>query len=97
MISERRKISALTYLLPYQLGMYNSLYLRFHRVHQPHPAHGITGFQFLGDSRRLHHTGQHGVHPFTRHPVNIQQVQVQLFVYSQFPFVFPETKIQKPM
>ena len=66
MISERRKISALTYLLPYQLGLYNFLRLCFQRVHQPHPAHGVTGFQFLGDARRLHHAGQHGVHALPR-------------------------------
>ena len=33
------------------------LRLRFQRVQQPHPAHGVTGFQFLGDACRLHHTG----------------------------------------
>lgn len=69
---------ALTLLLKYQLGLYNFLRLRFQRVHQPHPAHGVTGFQFLGDARRLHYAGQHGVHPFTRRPVNPQQVRVQL-------------------
>ena len=26
--------------------------LRFQRVHQPHPAHRVTGFQFLGDARQ---------------------------------------------
>ena len=26
------------------------------------PAHGVTGFQFLGDARCLQHTGQHGIH-----------------------------------
>lgn len=31
-------------------------YLRFQRVHQPRPAHGVTGFQFFGDARRLQHT-----------------------------------------
>ena len=74
---------ALTLLLKYQLGLYNFLRLRFQRVHQPHPAHGVTGFQFLGDACRLHHAGQHGVHPFTRRPVNLQQVRVQLFVQNQ--------------
>ena len=49
---------ALTLLLKYQLGLYNFLRLRFQRVHQPHPAHGVTGFQFLGDARRFHHAGQ---------------------------------------
>lgn len=74
---------ALTLLLKYQLGLYNFLRLRFQRVHQPHPAHGVTGFQFLGDARRLHYAGQHGVHPFTRRPVNPQQVRVQLFAQNQ--------------
>ena len=46
---------ALTMLLEYQLEQYNSLRLRFQRVHQPHPAHGVTGFQFLGDACCLHH------------------------------------------
>ena len=40
-------------------------------------------FQFLSDARRLHHAGQHGVHPFTRRPVNLQQVWVQLFTQDQ--------------
>ena len=83
MISERRKISALTLLLKYQLGLYNFLRLRFQRVHQPHPAHGVTGFQFLGDARRFHHAGQHGVHALPRRPVNLQQVRVQLFAQNQ--------------
>ena len=61
----------------------NFLRLCFQRVHQPHPAHGVTGFQFLGDARRLHHAGQHGVHPLTRRPVNLQQVRVQLFTQNQ--------------
>lgn len=26
------------------------------------PAHGVTDFQFFGDARHLHHTGQYGVH-----------------------------------
>ena len=76
----------LTFIL--KSGKYNFLkncffYLRFQRVHQPHPAHGVTGFQFLGDARRLHHTGQHGVHPLPRRPVNLQQVRVQLFTQNQ--------------
>ena len=37
------------------------LRLRLQRVHQPHPAHGATGFQFLGNYRQampvLIHTG----------------------------------------
>ena len=37
----------------YQFIFYNFLRLRFQRVHQP-PAHGVTGFQFLGDARRIH-------------------------------------------
>ena len=45
----------------YQFIFYNFLRLRFQRVHQP-PAHGVTGFQFLGDARCLQHTGQHGIH-----------------------------------
>ena len=61
----------------------NFLRLCFQRVHQPHPAHGVTGFQFLGDARRLHHAGQHGVHPLPRRPVNLQQVRVQLFAQNQ--------------
>lgn len=48
---------ALTLLLKYQFRLYNFLCLRFQRVHQPHPAHGVTGFQFLGDAWRLHHAG----------------------------------------
>ena len=52
------------------------LRLRFQRVHQPHPAHGVTGFQFLGDARRLHHAGQHGVYALPRRPGNLQQVRV---------------------
>lgn len=74
---------ALTLLLKYQLRLYNFLRLRFQRVHQPRPAHRVTGFQFLGDARRLHHTGQHGVHPLPRRPVNLQQVRVQLFAQNQ--------------
>ena len=74
---------ALTLLLKYQLGLYNFLCLCFQRVHQPHPAHGVTGFQFLGDARRHQHPGQHGVHPFTCRPVNLQQVRVQLFAQNQ--------------
>ena len=71
----------LTFIL--KSGKYNFLkncffYLRFQRVHQPHPAHGVTGFQSLGDARRLHHAGQHGVHALPRRPVNLQQVRVQL-------------------
>ena len=45
---------------------------------QVKPAHRVTGFQFLGDARYLHHAGQHGVHPFLLRPVNLQQVRVQL-------------------
>ena len=61
----------LTFIL--KSGKYNFLkncffYLRFQRVHQPHPAHRVTSFQFLGNARRLHHPGQHGVHPFPRPP-----------------------------
>ena len=67
----------------YQFIFYNFLRLRFQRVHQPHPAHGVTGFQFLGDARRLNHTGQHSIHPFPRRPVNLQQVRVQLFAQNQ--------------
>ena len=74
---------ALTLLLKYQLRLYNFLRLRFQSVHQPRPAHRVTGFQFLGDARRLHHTGQHGVHPLPRRPVNLQQVRVQLFTQNQ--------------
>ena len=37
----------------------------------PPSAGGGTGFQFLGDARRLHHPGQHGFHPFPRRPVNL--------------------------
>ena len=66
----------------YQFRFYNFLHLRFQRVHQPHPAHGVTGFQFLGDACRLHHVGQHGVHPLPRRPVNLQQVRVQLFAQN---------------
>lgn len=58
-------------------------YLRFQCIHQPQPTHSVTDFQFLGDARRLHHAGQHGVHPFTRRPVNPQQVRVQLFAQNQ--------------
>ena len=29
------------------------LHLRFQRVHQPHPTHGVTGFQFLGDAASI--------------------------------------------
>ena len=76
----------LTFIL--KSGKYNFLkncffYLRFQRVHQPHPAHGVTGFQFLGNARRLHHAGQHSFHPFTRRQVNLQQVRVQLFAQNQ--------------
>ena len=76
----------LTFIL--KSGKYNFLkncffYLRFQRVHQPHPAHGVTGFQFLGNARRLHHAGQHSFHPFTRRQVNLQQVRVQLFTQNQ--------------
>ena len=70
-------------LLINQLCKNNFLHLRFQRVHQPHPAHGVTGFQFLGDARRLHHAGQHGVHPLPRRPINLQQVRVQLFAQNQ--------------
>ena len=61
----------------------NFLHLRFQRVHQPHPAHRGTGFQFLGDACRLHHAGQHGVHTLPRRPVNLQQVRIQLFTQNQ--------------
>ena len=40
-------------------------------------------FQFFDDARRLHHAGQHGLHPFPRRPVNLQQVRVQLFTQNQ--------------
>ena len=30
---------------------------------QPHPAHGVTGFQFLGDARLLHYAVQ-SIGPF---------------------------------
>ena len=40
-----------------QLLKNHFLRLRLQRVHQPHPAHGVTGFQFLGNARRLHHVG----------------------------------------
>ena len=33
------------------------LCLRFQRGSSAHPAHGVEGFQFLGDARRLHHAG----------------------------------------
>ena len=76
----------LTFIL--KSGKYNFLknclfYLRFQRVHQPHPAHGVTGFRFLGNARRLHHAGQHSFYPFTRRQVNLQQVRVQLFAQNQ--------------
>ena len=74
---------ALTLLLKYQFRLYNFLCLRFQRVHQPHPAHRVTGFQFLGNACRLHHAGQHGLHLFPRRPVNLQQVRVQLFIQNQ--------------
>ena len=94
---------ALTLLLKYQLGLYNFLHLRFQCIHQPHPAHGVTSFQFLGDARLLHYAGQHGVHPFTRRPANLQQVRVQLFAQNQaavkagpvfLQVVLPHTAIQ---
>ena len=44
---------ALILLLEYQFCLYNVLHLRFQRVYQPHPAHEITGLQFLGDARRI--------------------------------------------
>ena len=50
----------------YQFIFYNFLHLCFQRIHQPHPLHRVAGFQFLGNSRRLHHAGQHGVHALPR-------------------------------
>ena len=44
-----------TYLAEHQLREDRFLGLRFQRVHQPHPAHRVTGFQFLRDARYLHH------------------------------------------
>ena len=82
--SERQVFSgAHLLLLEYQLYQNHFFRLCFQRVHQSHPAHGVTGFQFLGDACRLHHAGQHGIHPFTRRPVNLQQVRVQLFTQNQ--------------
>ena len=61
--SERQVFSgAHLLLLEYQLYQNHFFRLRFQRVYQPHPTHGVTGFQFLDDARRLHHAGQHGVH-----------------------------------
>ena len=72
----------LTFIL--KSGKYNFLkncffYLRFQRVHQPHPAHRVTSFQFLGNARRLHHPGQHGVHPF---PCTFIEEVANLFLKS---------------
>ena len=61
-LSARGNSGAQLLLLEYQLHQNNFLHLRFQRIHQPHPAHGVTGFQFLGDTCRLHYAGQHGVH-----------------------------------
>ena len=51
---------------------------RFQHIHQPYPTNGVMGFQRLGESRRLHHVGQHGVHTFLHCPVNLQEIWVQL-------------------
>lgn len=53
-------MSGLFLTFTYKAGKYeflqnNFLRLSFQRVHQAHPAHGVTGFQFLNDARRLHH------------------------------------------
>ena len=52
--------------------------LGFAGVHQPHPLHGIAGFQFLGGSRFLRQLGYHLLQSALGGLVDLQKVRVQL-------------------
>ena len=54
------------------------LCLGFAGVHQPHPLHGIAGFQFLGGSRFLRQLGHHLLQSALGGLVDLQKVRVQL-------------------
>ena len=66
----------------YQFIFYNFLRLRFQRVHQPHPAHGVTAFNSSVTPAASIIRGS--IAPSVpAPPVNLQQVWVQLFAQNQ--------------
>jgi len=54
-------------------------------IHQTHPCHLVTGFQFLGRASGLHHLMEHPVHPLLGGIVNVKQVGGEFSSARQLP------------
>ena len=72
-----KNISCATFtLVMYQLCENDFFYLEFAAIHQPHPTHGVTGFQFLGCPSFFCHVWHHTVHQIMSCILNPQQIGV---------------------